>query len=323
VKAFVTGGTGFIGTHLVNALLARGDAVTCLARSPAKAAALEQRGVRIVRGDLDDAAALRQGCAGADVLVHLAGRIAARDQGEFMRANRDGTANVLDAAVEQPPRRFVYVSSIAAAGPTVAGRPIDETRPPAPVTPYGRSKLAGEVLVRAAALPWTIVRPPIVYGEGDRATFGIFRLANLGVVPLFGDGTQQLSLIHVADLVAALLAVVATEHTVGRVYFAAHPEITTARQLAMGAGRALGKTPRVVPVAPPVARAVLWTAGVLARLAGRTALLSGERAPEFLAPAWTCRPDALRRDGGWEARMDLAAGLPRTAAWYRTEGWLR
>jgi len=323
VKAFVTGGTGFIGTHLVNALLARGDAVTCLARSPAKAAALEQRGVRIVRGDLDDAAALRQGCAGADVLVHLAGRIAARDQGEFMRANRDGTANVLDAAVEQPPRRFVYVSSIAAAGPTVAGHPIDETRPPAPVTPYGRSKLAGEVLVRAAALPWTIVRPPIVYGEGDRATFGIFRLANLGVVPLFGDGTQQLSLIHVADLVAALLAVVATERTVGRVYFAAHPEITTARQLAMGAGRALGKTPRVVPVAPPVARAVLWTAGVLARLAGRTALLSGERAPEFLAPAWTCRPDALRRDGGWEARIDLAAGLPRTAAWYRTEGWLR
>ncbi len=323
MKAFVTGGTGFIGTHLVNALLARGDAVTCLARSPAKAAALEQRGVRIVRGDLDNAAALRQGCAGADVLVHLAGRIAARDQGEFMRANRDGTANVLDAAVEQPPRRFVYVSSIAAAGPTVAGHPIDETRPPAPVTPYGRSKLAGEVLVRAAALPWTIVRPPIVYGEGDRATFGIFRLANLGVVPLFGDGTQQLSLIHVADLVAALLAVVATERTVGRVYFAAHPEITTARQLAMGAGRALGKTPRVVPVAPPVARAVLWTAGVLARLAGRTALLSGERAPEFLAPAWTCRPDALRRDGGWEARIDLAAGLPRTAAWYRTEGWLR
>ncbi len=323
MKAFVTGGTGFIGTHLVNALLARGDAVTCLARSPAKAAALEQRGVRIVRGDLDNAAALRHGCAGADVLVHLAGRIAARDQGEFMRANRDGTANVLDAAVEQPPRRFVYVSSIAAAGPTVAGHPIDETRPPAPVTPYGRSKLAGEVLVRAAALPWTIVRPPIVYGEGDRATFGIFRLANLGVVPLFGDGTQQLSLIHVADLVAALLAVVATERTVGRVYFAAHPEITTARQLAMGAGRALGKTPRVVPVAPPVARAVLWTAGVLARLAGRTALLSGERAPEFLAPAWTCRPDALRRDGGWEARIDLAAGLPRTAAWYRTEGWLR
>ncbi len=323
MRAFVTGGTGFIGTHLVNAMLARGDAVTCLARAPSKATALERRGVRIVLGDLDDAAALRQGCAGADVVVHLAGRIAARDQGEFMRANRDGTGNVLDAAAEQPPRRFVYVSSIAAAGPTLAGQPIDETRPPAPVTPYGRSKLAGEVLVRATALPWTIVRPPIVYGEGDRATFGIFRLANLGVMPVFGDGAQQLSLIHVADLVAALLAVVATERTVGRVYFAAHPEITTARQLALGAGRALGKTPHVVPVAPPLARAVLWSVGMLARLAGRAALLSRERAPEFLAPAWTCRPDALRRDGGWAARVDLAIGLPRAAAWYRKEGWVR
>src|SRR5437773_10849106 len=115
------------------------------------------------------------------MLVHLAGGIAARDPAEYMRANRDGTANVLHAdGADRPPPRGVYVSSIAAAGPTVAGQPIDETRAPAPVTPYGRSKLAGELLVRAAALPWTIVRPPIVYGEGDRATFEIGRASCRG-----------------------------------------------------------------------------------------------------------------------------------------------
>jgi len=322
VKAFVTGGTGFLGTHLVNALLARGDDVTCLVRSPAKAAHLERRRVQLVRGDLDDAAALRQGCAGADVVFHLAGRIVARDLSEFMRANRDGTANLLEAAAERPPRRFVYVSSLAAAGPTVPGQPIDETRPPSPVTPYGQSKLAGEVLVRAMALPWTVVRPPLVYGEWDRATLAIFRLANRGVVPVFGDGSQELSLIYGTDVAAALVGLVATERTVGRVYFAAHPQITTVRALALAVGRALGKRPRVLPVAEPIARAVLWTVGTLARVAGRATLLSPEKAPEFLAPAWTCRADALRADAGWEARVDLATGLARTATWYRQEGWL-
>ncbi|OLC06601.1 MAG: hypothetical protein AUH41_12465 [Gemmatimonadetes bacterium 13_1_40CM_66_11] len=322
MKAFVTGGTGFLGTHLVNALLARGDDVTCLVRSPAKAAHLERRRVQLVRGDLDDAAALRQGCAGADVVFHLAGRIVARDLSEFMRANRDGTANLLEAAAERPPRRFVYVSSLAAAGPTVPGQPIDETRPPSPVTPYGQSKLAGEVLVRAMALPWTVVRPPLVYGEWDRATLAIFRLANRGVVPVFGDGSQELSLIYGTDVAAALVGLVATERTVGRVYFAAHPQITTVRALALAVGRALGKRPRVLPVAEPIARAVLWTVGTLARVAGRATLLSPEKAPEFLAPAWTCRADALRADAGWEARVDLATGLARTATWYRQEGWL-
>jgi len=321
VKVFVTGGTGFIGTHLVNALLARGDDVTCLVRSPTKARALERR-VRVLPGDLDAAAALREGCAGADVIYHLAGCIAARHEAEYLRANRDGTAHLLEAAAAQPPRRFVYISSLAAAGPAAPGRPIDETAAPHPVTAYGRSKLAAESLVRTAAFPWSIVRPPLVYGEGDRATLGIFRLARRGVVPLFGDGSQELSVVYGADLVAALLAVVATEGTVGRVYFAAHGEITTTRALALAVGRAVGKQPRLLPVAPPLARAVLWTVGTLARVLGRTAVLSPERAEEFLAPAWTCRVDALRADSGWEARTALGVGLGRTVAWYEEEGWL-
>ena len=78
----------------------------------------------------------------------------------------------------------------------------------------------------------------------------------------------------------------------------------------------------MLPVPAPVARAVLWTVGTLARVAGRAALLSPEKAPDFLAPAWTCRADALRTDAGWEARTDLVTGVARTAAWYRKEGWL-
>ena len=322
MRAFVTGGTGFLGTHLVSALVARGDEVTCLVRSPAKATLRAWSGVRLVRGDLDDAAALRDGCWGADVIYHLAGRIAARSLAEFMRANRDGTAKVLDAAAAQPPRRFILVSSIAAAGPTRPGEPIDETRPPRPVTPYGKSKLAGELLLRSVSFPWTVVRPPVVYGEWDEVLLRLFKLAKGGMVPLFGDGSQELSVIYGADVADALVAAATSERTAGRIYFATHPTITTARRLAVAVGQALGTTLRFLPLPTPVARAALWTVGSLARLIGRASVLSSERAAEFLAPAWTCRADALRADAGWQARIDLETGLGRTAAWYRRAGWL-
>ncbi len=321
MNAFVTGGTGFVGAHLVQALRAQGDAVTCLVRSPAKAHALGWTDVRLVRGDLDDQPALREGCAGAEVIYHVAGRISARDATAFMRSNRDGTANLLDAASEDPPERFVLVSSLAAAGPTRPGRPLDESRAPAPVTPYGQSKLAAELLVRAMPFSWTIVRPPTVYGEWDREVLRLFKLARMGVVPVFGDGSQELSVIYAGDLAAALVA--ATAPAAARhVYYAAHPAVTTSRGLVHAIGRAVGREPRVVPLPALLARGLLWAIGSLAHVAGRATVLSADKAAEFLAPAWTCRPDALMRDTGWQPRVDLASGLGRTADWYRREGWL-
>lgn len=318
----MTGGTGFVGAHLVQALRARGDAVTCLVRSPAKARALGWSDVRVVRGDLDDAAALRDGCAEADVIFHVAGRISARDLGEFMRTNRDGTANVVEAAAVHPPQRFVLVSSLAAGGPTARGCPIDETRPAAPVTPYGQSKLAAEVVLRAASWPWTIVRPPVVYGERDRELLKVFKLARVGLVPVFGDGSQELSVIYAGDLAGALVAAALAPAAARRLYYAAHPAITTSGELARAIGRAVGRTPRVVPLAAPLARVALWATGSVAHLAGRATLLSADKAAEFLAPAWTCRADALSRDAGWRPQVDLDTGLRRTAAWYQKEGWL-
>jgi nucleoside-diphosphate-sugar epimerase len=322
VRAFVTGGTGFVGAHLVQALRARGDHVTCLVRSPAKARALGWTDVRTIPGDLDDSHALREGCAGADVIYHVAGRITARSLYEFFAANRDGTDHLLDAALEHPPQRFVLVSSQAAGGPNPPGRPIDESAPPHPVTDYGRSKLAAEVLVRAAPLPWAIVRPPVVYGEHDTETFKLFKLARLGLGAVFGDGSQELSVIYAGDLAQALIAAGTHPAAVGRIYYACHSETTTSRGLVLAVGRAMGKIPRVLPIPAWFARPMLWTIGTAARLVGRATILSADKANEFLAPAWTCRADALTRDTAWRARTDLATGLARAAAWYRTEHWL-
>lgn len=327
MNVFVTGGTGFVGAHLVKALRARGDTVTSLVRRPALA---EQLGwgsdVRLVRGDLADEAALREGCANVDIVYHVAGQIAARNAAEFMACNRDGTANVLEAARDGGARRVLFVSSLAVAGPTTPGHPIDESRAPAPVTDYGRSKLAAEVLVRAMppSLPWTIVRPPVVYGEWDRGTLKIFQLARRGVVPVFGDGSQELSVIHAEDLAQSLIAAATSPAAVGRVYFAAHPTVTTSRALVLAVGKALGRDrpPRILPVPALVARGVLWAAGTLAHIAGRASLLSADKGNEYLAPAWTCRSDALTRDTGWRAQIDLDEGLRRAANWYREVGWL-
>ena len=322
MNVFVTGGTGFVGAHLVRALQARGDQVTCLVRRPQLAERLGWRDVRLVRGDLDDAAALRQGCAAAELVFHVAGKIVAKDAAQFMAANRDGTANLLEAAEEHGVTRFVLVSSLAAAGPTTPGHPIDESRPPAPVTDYGRSKLAAEVLVRAMPFPWTIVRPPVVYGERDRGTLKIFQLARWRMTPVFGDGSQELSVIHAEDLAHALVAAGTSPGAQNRLYFATHPTPTTSRALLDACGLALGTTPRVVPVPAFVARGLLWIGGSLAHLAGRATFLSADKANEYLAPAWTCRGDALTRDTGWRALIDLEPGLARTAAWYREVGWL-
>jgi len=322
VKAFVTGGTGFVGTHLVAALRARGDEVTCIVRSPERARALGWEGVRIIPGDLTTRAALVEGCAGADVVYHVAGRISARNLREFLTVNRDGTARVLEAASASPPGRFVHVSTLAVGGPTLPGRPIDETRAPEPVTDYGRSKLEAETLVRESGVPWTIVRPPVVYGERDRETLRIFRLAQAGWGPVIGDGTQELSVVYAGDLAGALIAAATATGTVGRVYYAAHPDVTTSAALVGAVGVAVGRRPRMVRLPGVLARIALWTVGSLASLAGRATVLSADKANEFLASAWTCRSDALTRDSGWRAAMDLTAGLSRTAAWYRAEGWL-
>ncbi len=129
-------------------------------------------------------------------------------------------------------------------------------------------------------------------------------------------------MIHAADLARGLVAAGTSPAAQGRVYFATHPTPTTSRGLLLACARTLGTSPHVVPLPPLLARGLLWTVGSLAHLAGRATFLSADKANEYLAPAWTCRGDALTRDTGWRAEIDLEPGLARTAAWYREVGWL-
>jgi nucleoside-diphosphate-sugar epimerase len=213
------------------------------------------------------------------------------------------------------------VTTRAAAGPAQPGRPLDGSEPPRPVTAYGRSKLAGEQVVRSSKLGWSIVRPPVVYGPRDREVLKVFRAARLGMAPVLGSGTQELSAVHAADLANALLAV-ADAPVEGRTYHACHPEIFTSAEFTRTVGAAMGRSVKTVRIPPLVGRALLTITEMSARIAGQTTILTTDKANEFFEPAWTADPTPLISDCGWQPVFDLESGLADTYQWYRTAGWL-
>ena len=322
MKALVTGATGFVGSHLAEALRGRGHEVTALARSSVKAEALASQGVRVVAGDLHDTAALERAAAGQDIIYHVAGVVAARHEAEFLRANRDGTRNVLTAAERSGNPRFILVSSLAAAGPAPRGAPLTGRETPHPVTAYGRSKLAAEQVVRGSRLQWSIIRPPIVYGPRDREVLKIFRLARLRIAPVFGDGLQELSAVHASDLAEALVAVGSSNASIGGVYAACHPQVFTSAELGRSVARAMGRSVTTIHIPPSIGRALLTLTETGARLVRQVTILTTDKANEFFQPAWTGDPGPLTRDTGWQATYDLQRGLSATYAWYRQAGWL-
>jgi nucleoside-diphosphate-sugar epimerase len=150
----------------------------------------------------------------------------------------------------------------------------------------------------------------------------VFQLARRGLAPVFGDGTQELSAVHGADLAAALVAAGVAPAAAGRIYYACHPEIFTSGEFARAVGAALGRRVRTLPIPPALGRALLTLTGAAARAGGRATILNADKANEFFQPAWTGDPSPLARDGGWTAELDLARGLGETVEWYRRHGWL-
>lgn len=328
MRVLVTGATGFVGGQLVPELCRLGLELRLLVRDRRKAQRWSAAGAELVEGDLFDAPALARGCVGVDAVLHVAGLTKTWRAAEFERVNVEGTRQLAQAAVNAGVGRFLLVSSLAAAGPSGPDRPRTEEDPPAPVSAYGRSKLGGErvasEVLAARGVRLAILRPPIVYGEGDRDFFVVFQQVARGLVPLVGGRAaleKRFSLVHVRDLARGLAGAVARADLEGS-YFLPGPQDASFGEVIALAGRAVGRQPRMPPVpawlAWPVALALESAASALRK----TTIVSRDKLTEAAQPGWACSGDRARAAFGYAPSIALEEGFASAVAWYRKEGWL-
>ncbi len=333
--ALVTGSSGFVGSHLVEALAGAGWQVRRLVRPASPAAGPElpaglARRVTAHSADLADPAALARVGAldGVDVVFHVAGVTRRRTLAEFRAGNVAPTAALLDALAAQrrPPGRFVLVSSQAAAGAAAApDRPRTEADAPEPVGAYGHSKREAERLVAAhpGGVAWTVVRPSAVYGPRDADFLPAFRSAARGVALYPGARDAALSLVYVGDLARALLLAAAAPAAAGRTYFVAGDEQTSWPAVYAAAAAAAGRRVRWAAAAPAWALGAAGVAGdAYAALTGRHPLVTREKARLARPRWWCCSAARARVELGWRAEVGLAEGARRAHAWYRAQGLL-
>ena len=325
-RVLVTGGHGFVGSHLVRRLLAEGDRVRCLVRRDGVPDNLMDLPVELAVGDVTRPETLVRAVDGVDEVYHLAARLTAMSEAEMLRTNGGGTRHLVDAVARAGGvARFVHCSSLAVAGPCEGAAPRTEASDGRPVTWYGASKALAERVVRGRAGPglaYTIVRPPVVYGPRDRGLLSLFQTVARGLQPLLGRQPKHYSWVYGPDLADALVVLGRHPATVGRSYYACHPEVTTMEAFVDTVARATGRRGVRLTLPDSLVRLLARVSDVVAQASGSPAMLTVDKTHELEARAWVCSPEAAARDAGWRAATPIERGVPATVAWLRKAGWI-
>jgi nucleoside-diphosphate-sugar epimerase len=317
----VTGGTGFVGSHLLYSLSARGEPARCLLR-PTPVARRLPPGIEAAPGDLITGQGLDRALDGVDTVIHLAGVTKALSPSAYYRGNAQAT-ETLARALQGRSVRFVHVSSLSAIGPSLDGVPVAEDAIPHPLTNYGRSKLEGERIARALVPACVIVRPPVVYGPRDKDLFRIFKSISRGMILEISGGERFFSAIYVNDLVDGLLNAARHPNAPGRDYFLSFATPFAWSELGAAAARIMGRRPRLVRVSVAIARAIGFGAELWSHLTRNPGIISREKVAEANCRAWICDTRRAAAELGFIAPTPLEAGLAQTLAWYKEAGWLK
>ncbi len=320
MKALVTGATGFIGSYLAEALLKRGYEVTCIARSTSNLRWIEHLDLQYISCDLADI----DSCAGQvrdfDYIFHLAGRTKATTEREFFSANAVCTDKLARIAAERNPglRRFVYISSLAAAGPSNDGVPLKEDCEPKPVSFYGKSKLEGEraVLGYRGDMPVTVLRPSAVYGPRDADFLVMFRMVKRGVFPYWGEGLY--SMLYVEDLVHAIILSAEKKEAENKTFFLSDEMVYTSGDIVGAISAALETKPLKIRL--PLSL-VPFVACVGEKI-NKKSIINSDKARELRFSNWTCDVGKARSELGFSSKTTLMEGVKWTADWYKIHRWL-
>jgi nucleoside-diphosphate-sugar epimerase len=325
-SVLVTGASGFVGSHIVQALRARGIAVRCLVRRTSRLDVLRPSAPEFAWGDVGEPETLGPALAGVDAVIHCAGLTRARSRSEYFQVNADGSRNLYCACTAHKGRlaRIIHISSLAALGPATAEKPVTEDNSPRPVNDYGESKLAGQRMAEACMdqLPISVLIPPAVYGPRDIDFLAYFKWVARGFVPLVGRRPCTFSLIYIADLVEAILRVLFSERAAGRSYLVSDGCYYGWTDLADTVGAALNRRPQYVYLPASAARIVGMIGDLTARVTGKARLISSQKIRELLQVSWTCSSQRISEELDYRAAYLLEAGVRETLAWYRENSWL-
>lgn len=326
MRALVTGGTGFIGSQLVERLNARGDDVVCIARDQMFASSLAPLDVEIILGDLNNGIPWELLLPDVDVIYHVAGVTRSKRTLDYYNGNWLATQRLLEQCLRHGKKikRFVYVSSQTASGPSPDGKPIREDAPYHPVSHYGKSKMLAELEVRKVEdrLPITIIRPSAVYGPRDREWFDYFKLIIRGIQPLIGLREKYMSLIHSEDLVDGIIRAADNPAAAGKIYFLANETYYSVKQI----GLAMCMAVKSRPLCVRIPHCVVYLIGVLGEAIGKIkhqdVLFNIQKVRESIQPAWICSVEKAERELGFRQHFGIIEGMEDTYRWYKANGWL-
>ncbi len=324
--AVVTGGTGFVGSHLVDLLLKEGFAVKCIVRKTSNLRWLKDKNVEIYDSGLFSKDELKKILKDANYLYHIAGVVKAKKEEGYFKGNVETTRNLLEALIEINPdiERVIVMSSLTACGPAKKDQPCTEESTPHPITTYGRSKVAEEKLVKEFMdrLKITIIRAPAVYGERDTEIYLVFKTYKAGLMTFIGFDKKELSIIHVADLIKGIYLASISNKAAGEIYFISSEKFYNWDIIGNVIGEAMGKKALKIRLPHFLVFTVAAVAQFFAMFSSKPATFNLEKARDFVQKYWTCDVSKASRDFGYHQEVSLEDGMKRTIEWYRREKWL-
>ena len=322
----MTGGTGFIGSHLVEALLKKGIQVRCLLRKTSDLKWLKGLPIEVNWGDCNDKNSLREAVQGVEQVFHLAGVTKAVHEKTYFEVNAFGTENLIHACLENNPRiqKFIYLSSQAAAGPCRNGNKKKESDQCKPVSPYGQSKQMGEELALAHAqeLPLLILRPSAVYGPRERDIYTFFKLLSKRIKPCLPSKDQHISLCYVEDIIQAILLAAQVKGSSGEIFFLSDGQDYRLEEIGDIFAQAMGVNAFCIRVPEWMIIGMASFSEYLSKLSGKPPLLNKGKVEEILQRNWVCDITKAKTALGFEPHISLAQGAKLTFEWYKKENWL-